>query len=277
LLPTALSIAGLDPSGGAGLAADLRGFDAAGVWGAAVCAALTVQSTRGVLAVQAVATDFMLRQARAVLEDARVRVMKTGALGSPGNVRAVVRLLAERPDVPSVVDPVMAPSRGRGSLAGRAPTALRALAAVATVLTPNHPEAGALLGEEVSDETAPLAARALVERGAQAVLVKGGHGKGPAAVDWLALRGGDLVRIARPWHPGPPVHGTGCTLASLIAGRLAARASRTALQPTEIVEAVRWARARLDRALASRLEVGRGQRVIRVAPPRALGRRRGGS
>ena len=97
LLPTALAIAGLDPSGGAGLLADLRSFGAAGVWGAAVCAALTVQSTRGVRAVRAVPAALVLEQAREVLADARVRAVKTGALGSAANVRAVTALLAEHP------------------------------------------------------------------------------------------------------------------------------------------------------------------------------------
>src|ERR1700744_4496352 len=100
--PTALSIAGLDPSGGAGLAADLRAFGAAGVWGAAVCAVLTVQSTRGVRAVRPVPAALVLEQAREVLADARVRAFKTGALGSGANVRAVAALLSEPPDVPSV-------------------------------------------------------------------------------------------------------------------------------------------------------------------------------
>ncbi len=102
MLPTALAIAGLDPSGGAGLAADLRSFGAAGVWGAAVCAALTVQSTRGVRAVRPVPAALVLEQAREVLADARVRAFKTGALGSAANARAVAALLADHPSVPSL-------------------------------------------------------------------------------------------------------------------------------------------------------------------------------
>ena len=273
--PTALSIAGLDPSGGAGLAADLRAFGAAGVWGAAVCAALTVQSTRGVRAVYPVPAARVLEQAREVLADARVRAFKTGALGSAANARAVLALLAEHPGIPSVVDPVMIPSRragpaeGRGDVAaaglhGRAVGPLRALAAAATLVTPNLAEAAALLGEPVSDADAPAAAAALVAAGARAALVKGGHGHGPEAVDWLALRGGRLVRIARPRRRVPPMHGTGCTLAALVAGRLAARARRGAPRPDDIVEAARWARARLDRALGAPLAGGAGLRVMDV-------------
>ena len=101
--------------------------------------------------------------------------------------------------------------------------------------------------------------------GAQAALVKGGHGRGPEAVDWLALGGGRLVRIARPRRRVPPIHGTGCTLASLIAGRLpAARAGRRGTRAEDLVEAARWARARLDRALRDPLVVGAGLRVMDV-------------
>ncbi len=266
MLPTALAIAGLDPSGGAGLAADLRSFGAAGVWGAAVCAALTVQSTRGVRAVRAVPAALVLAQAREVLADARVRALKTGALGSAANARAVLRLVAEHPGVPVVVDPVMIPSRraAQATLHGRGTGPLRALAEAAALVTPNLAEAAALLGRAVDEDAAPDAAAALVAAGAQAALVKGGHGRGAESVDWLALRGGRLVRIARPRRRAPPFHGGGCTLASLIAGRLAARAGRGAVRGEELVEAARWARVRIDRALAAPLTVGAGLRVLDV-------------
>jgi hydroxymethylpyrimidine/phosphomethylpyrimidine kinase len=266
VLPTALAIAGLDPSGGAGLAADLRSFAAAGVWGAAVCAALTVQSTRGVRAVRAVPAQLVLDQAREVLADARVRALKTGALGSAANARAVVALIGEHPEVPVVVDPVMMPSRRAGAgaaLNGRAMAPLRALAAAATLVTPNLAEAAALLGAPVSDREAPDAASALVGLGAWAALVKGGHGSGAESVDWLATRR-EVVRIARPRRKTPPLHGTGCTLASLIAGWLAARPGGGAPSVDEIVEAVQWVRERLDQALASPLVVGGGLSVLDV-------------
>lgn len=267
MIPTALAIAGLDPSGGAGLAADLRAFGAAGVWGAAVCAALTIQSTRGVRAIRPVPAALVLDQAREVLADARVRAFKTGALGSGANARAVARLLLEHPSVPSVVDPVMIPSRRvarAGGLHGRTVGPLRALMAAATLITPNLDEAAALLGRPVPPGEEGAAAQALVAAGARAALVKGGHGRGPEAVDWLAVRGGRLVRIARRRRVLPPVHGTGCTLASLIAGRLAARDRRGAPRVEDLVEAARWARARLDRALAVPRAVGAGLRVMDV-------------
>jgi hydroxymethylpyrimidine/phosphomethylpyrimidine kinase len=274
VIPTALAIAGLDPSGGAGIAADLRSFGAAGVWGAAVCAALTVQSTRGVRAVRPVPARLVLDQAREVLADARVRALKTGALGSAANARAVIALLAEHPRLPAVVDPVMIPSRRAGAgaaLHGRAVGPLRALAAAATLVTPNLAEASALLGAPVSEREARDAAAALVAAGARAALVKGGHGAGPESVDWLAMRG-QIVRIARPRRRTPPLHGTGCTLASLIAGRLAARPRGGSPGAAEIVEAVRWARAQLDRAMASPLATGRGLRVLDVGGRRLVGR-----
>jgi hydroxymethylpyrimidine/phosphomethylpyrimidine kinase len=261
VLPTALTIAGLDPSGGAGLTADLRSFEAAGVWGAAVCAALTVQSTRGVRAVRAVPAALVLDQAREVLGDARVQAVKTGALGSAANARAVFTLLTEHPRLPFVVDPVMLPTRGAGAtLHGRTLAPLRALALAATLVTPNLAEAAALLGEPVSEGEARDAAAALVAAGARAALVKGGHGGGAESVDWLAMPG-RVVRIARPRRRTPPLHGTGCALASLIAGRLAALGGAA---PAQLVDAVRWARARLDRALAAPLVVGGGLSVLSV-------------
>ena len=277
MLPTALSIAGLDPSGGAGLAADLRAFQAAGVWGAAVCAAFTVQSTQGLRAVAPVRAALLMAQAEAVFADHDVRALKTGALASSANARAV-RILAEaRPSIPFVVDPVMAPTLAhglprRGSL-GAPLAAMRALAAAATLLTPNLGEAGKLLGAELeTDDDARAAAMALLELGPRAVLVKGGHGKGPEALDFLALRGASRgpLRIARPRRRIPEVHGTGCTLAALIAGRLASlpRDRRRPLTDADLVGAVRWARSRLDRALASPLTIGKGSKVLAVSAAR---------
>jgi hydroxymethylpyrimidine/phosphomethylpyrimidine kinase len=198
-----------------------------------------------------------------------VRAIKTGALGSAANARAVLTLLAEHPGLPLVVDPVMIPSRRTApsadrELHGRAMGPLRALAAAATLVTPNLPEASALLGRPIPEEEAPEAAAALVAAGAQAALVKGGHGRGPEAVDWLALRGGHLVRLARPRRRAPAVHGTGCALASLIAGHLAARARRGAPRAEDLVDAARWARARFDRAFGSPFAVGAGLRVMDV-------------
>ena len=270
MIPTALTIAGLDPSGGAGIAADLRAFAAAGAWGAAVCAALTVQSTRGVRAVRAVSTKLVIAQADEVLGDARVLAIKTGALGSAANVRAVALLLEAHPTIPAIVDPVMLPSRNAGEgarLDGPGSIrAMRRLARVATLVTPNLAEAGALLGGVtiVGDDEARDAAVALVEAGSHAALVKGGHGAGAEAVDWLVVGAQTvrIVRIARPRRVTPPLHGTGCTLASLIAGRLAAKGSGRLPGEAELVAAVRWARGRLDAAIAAPVITGHGLLVL---------------
>ena len=277
MLAAALSIAGLDPSGGAGLAADLRSFAVAGVWGTAVCAALTVQSTLGVRSVEPVAAELVVAQAEEVLADSRVLAFKTGALGSAENLRAVTDLLLRYPKVPAVVDPVMLPSRqvgeGRAALHRGGVEELWGLARAAALVTPNLRETAVLLGAEVAGAEAREAAVALVERGARAALVKGGHAGGAESIDWLATPG-RVVKIARPRRQGPEVHGTGCTLASLVAGRLAARKARG--RPDELLEAARWARSRLDRALASPLVTGRGQRVLAVGvrwPPAGPRRR----
>jgi hydroxymethylpyrimidine/phosphomethylpyrimidine kinase len=272
VISTALTIAGLDPSGGAGIAADLRAFAAAGAWGAAVCAALTVQSTRGVRAVRAVSTQFVIAQADEVLSDARVLAIKTGALGSAANVRAVARLLEAHPEIPAVVDPVMLPSRNTGENKGArldgpgSLTALRRLARAATLVTPNLAEASALLGGATirGDADARDAGVALVEAGSHAVLVKGGHGAGPEAIDWLIVGAQTkrVVRIARPRRATPPLHGTGCTLASLIAGRLAAKSAGEMPGADELIAAVRWARGRLDAAIRAPLTTGHGLLVL---------------
>lgn len=273
MLPTALTIAGLDPSGGAGITADLRSFAAAGAWGTAVCAALTVQSTRGVRAVHAVSSKLVIEQAEEVISDALVRAIKTGALGSAANVRAVARLIERNETIPAVVDPVMLPSRdaseGEGERArldgAGAISALQRLARVATLVTPNLTEAGALLGATItSDAEARDAAVALVEAGSHAALVKGGHGKGAEAVDWLVVgaQTKKVVRIARPRLRTPPIHGTGCTLAALIAGRLAARSVGRLPETNELVAAVRWARGRLDAAIRAPLTTGRGGLLV---------------
>jgi hydroxymethylpyrimidine/phosphomethylpyrimidine kinase len=263
-LAAALTIGGLDPSGGAGIAADLRAFAEAGVWGCAVCAALTVQSTRGVRAVEAIATSTVRAQARELLSDIRVRAIKTGALGSAANARAIARLLARPAAAPAIVDPVMLPTRriGRNArLYGGSILAMRELACAATLVTPNFDEAGALLGELVTEKTAADAARELVRRGSAAVLVKGGHGRGREAVDWLATPR-RVVRLAHRRRPGLDVHGTGCVLASLIAGRLVALGAGRLVDDATLVEVVTWSRARLDAALARPLLLGQGLPVL---------------
>lgn len=261
--PCALAIGGLDPGGGAGLAADLRAFAAAGVFGCAVASVLTVQSTAGLRAVRVVPPRLVVAQAEEVLRHQRVRAVKVGALGSVANVRAVARLLEGHRSIPVVVDTPMLPTRGTARLlAANALGALRDLLRLATVVTVNVDEVETLLGERVSSVAqAREAATRLAKTGPRAVLVKGGHLRGPFAVDVLATAVELLELRSRRLRVGA-VHGTGCTLASLIAGVLARRSSRARVEDGEIVAAVRWAKGVHYRALARAVDVGRGMSVL---------------
>jgi hydroxymethylpyrimidine/phosphomethylpyrimidine kinase len=262
-LPCALAIGGLDPGGGAGLAADLRAFAAAGVFGCAVAAVLTVQSTAGLRGVRAVGSRLLLAQAAEVLRHQRVRAVKVGALGTEANVLAVARLLARHEPVPAVVDTPMAPTRGRSRLlAVRAVAVLKAeLVPRATLVTVNVHEAEALLGERVRTlGEAHDAARALTAIGARSALVKGGHMGGESAIDVLAL-GGEVIELRARRLTSPPVHGTGCGLASLVAGRLAQRRGMR-LGRDELVSAIRWAKRTHHSALANAVNVGGGMHAL---------------
>ena len=265
LLNCALAIGGLDPGGGAGVLADLRAFSAAGVFGCAVVALVTVQSTSGLEAADPVPSRQLLAQARAVLKHQRVRALKIGALGSDANVRALGELLAAHRHLPAVVDPVMLPTRGRARLLReRAVRTLRdVLVPRAGLVTANIPEAEALVGTRiVSVADARHAALAIVGMGAQAALVKGGHLAGPRAIDVLAV-GDEIVELSSKRLALPTVHGGGCMLASLIAGRMA-RDERAWKADGEamIVDAVRWAKKAHFGLLARAYDVGGEMRVL---------------
>jgi len=284
----ALAVGGLDPCSGAGLGADLRAFELAGAWGCAVCAALTEQSTQGLRAVHPVRTAVVAAQIEVLLADVRVGAIKTGALGSPANVRYVAQALAPaRTAVPLIVDPVLLPTATLGPAhrgAGRARAlsgasslaALRDVASQATHLTPNIPEAEALLGATVrSAADARDAAAALLELGPGAVLLKGGHlrgdGAGPSrrVVDWFATAHA-VEPLRHGWiDTGGQVHGTGCLLASLIAGRLAARAQAAGRGAPELRAACVWAVGRLQRMLRKPVRIGRGLAVLEGRAPSA--------
>ncbi|HEX3771352.1 MAG TPA: bifunctional hydroxymethylpyrimidine kinase/phosphomethylpyrimidine kinase [Polyangiaceae bacterium] len=263
LVSCALAIGGLDPGGGAGIAADLRAFAAAGAFGCAALAVLTVQSTAGLVSARRLSSREIDAQVREVMKAQRVASMKVGALGGRDNVRAVASLLAEYARVPAVVDTPMAPTRGKGRLlAARAIAAVREdLVPRATLLTVNALEAQALLETPVrTADEARAAALALTSMGARAALVKGGHLRGADAVDVLAV-GRDVIAIAAPRLAIPPTHGTGCTFASLIAGRLAVSGASPADRGV-IVRAVRWAKRVHHRALAHAADAGRGLKVL---------------
>ncbi len=260
----ALAIGGLDPGGGAGLTADVRGIAAAGAFGCAVIAVITVQSTSGLRSAKAVGAKDVLAQAREVIRHQRVRAIKTGALGSEANVRAVGEFLARHAEIPAIVDPVMTPTRGRGRLlAERAINAVRtALLPRATLVTANVPEAEALTGKRVASVgEAHDAALALCKLGARAAIVKGGHLGGVQAIDVLAIAGEESVIELRAKRLRlPPIHGGGCTFAALVAGRVAADA-RTFDNAT-LLDAIRWAKRVHHRSLAAAWDVGGDMRVL---------------
>lgn len=266
-IPCVLLVGGLDPGGGAGILADARAAARAGAFACAAVSVLTVQSTSGLRAATPVPARELIAECTEVARHQRVRAIKVGALGSAENTRAIADFLARHPELPAVVDTVMVPTRGRPRLLPeRAVTTLRTRVVPRTTLvTANAPEAEALTGAPVTRlEEAREAARAIVAMGCRAALVKGGHLSGPRAVDVLALEGRRgaaprLVELAAPRLSIRPVHGGGCTLASLVAGRLAVSGEAS----TAAVEAaVRWAKKVHHRALAAAADVGGELRVL---------------
>jgi hydroxymethylpyrimidine/phosphomethylpyrimidine kinase len=252
-VPIALTIAGSDSSGGAGIQADLKTFSALGVYGASVLTALTAQNTRGVSAIHSVPADFVGAQIDAVLDDLDVRAVKIGMAGSAETVRTIAGRL-ETVEIPVVLDPVMVAESGDPLLDEHAEKALREeLLPLADLVTPNLHEAARLLGQPVAaDETEMRAqARSLHDLGARAVLIKGGHGEGAEAVDIL-FDGTSYDRVAAPRVETKNAHGTGCTLSSAIAAGLAHGAS--------LRDAVYRAKAYITEALshADELDVGQG-------------------
>jgi len=225
----ALTVAGSDPSGGAGIQADLKTFSALGAYGTAVLTALTAQNTRGVTGVHAVPADFVGEQLRTLLADVTVHATKLGMLGTADVVREVARVLADRPAGPVVCDPVMVATSGDRLIDEDAVDAVRTvLLPVTDLITPNVPEAAALLDVAPATTVEELTsqATALLALGPGAVLVKGGHLGGAESVDVLVTAAGALL-TQRPRVTTTATHGTGCTLSSAIAA-LAARARRAA-------------------------------------------------
>jgi hydroxymethylpyrimidine/phosphomethylpyrimidine kinase len=221
--PVALSIAGSDPSGGAGIQADLKTFSALGVYGAAAIAALTAQDTRAVSAVRDLPPDFVAEQVERVLDDLDVRAVKVGMLSRAAIVEAVAELLAERRARNVVLDPVMVSKSGAALLLNDAVEALRArLIPLAAVLTPNLPEAAALLSAEFGAlaRDPSEACRRLLDLGCRAVVLKGGHAGGEASDD-LFFDGTEIVRLPAKRISTRNTHGTGCTFSAAIAAFLA--------------------------------------------------------
>ncbi|MGO6833223.1 bifunctional hydroxymethylpyrimidine kinase/phosphomethylpyrimidine kinase [Rhizobium ruizarguesonis] len=227
MIRNVLSIAGSDPSGGAGIQADLKAFSARGVYGMAVLTALTAQNTQGVSGVHLVPPQFVADQINAVFADVRVDAVKIGMIANAGIADAVAGALSDHRDIPIVIDPVMIAKGGAALLAPEAVDVLtRRLLPLATLLTPNLPEAAALLHQPVATTRADMAAQAerLRALGPVAVLVKGGHLDSDESPDVLATAAGLHWFEARR-VPTKNTHGTGCTLSSALAAELAKGAS----------------------------------------------------
>ncbi|MDV4158646.1 MULTISPECIES: bifunctional hydroxymethylpyrimidine kinase/phosphomethylpyrimidine kinase [Rhizobium] len=227
MIRNVLSIAGSDPSGGAGIQADLKAFSARGVYGMAVLTALTAQNTQGVSGVHLVPPQFVADQINTVFADVRVDAVKIGMIANAGIADAVAGALTDHRDIPIVIDPVMIAKGGAALLAPEAVDVLtRRLLPLATLLTPNLPEAAALLHQPVATNRAEMAAQAerLRALGPAAVLVKGGHLDSDESPDVLATAAGLHWFEARR-VPTKNTHGTGCTLSSALAAALAKGAS----------------------------------------------------
>jgi hydroxymethylpyrimidine/phosphomethylpyrimidine kinase len=217
-----LIAAGSDSGGGAGIQADIKAVSALGGYAMTAITALTVQDTLGVHGVMAVPPEFIQAQLRVCLADLGADALKTGMLGDAAVIDAVSGVIEQHRHIPLVVDPVMIAKGGASLLAQAAIGRLRErLIPLATVLTPNLPEAEMLCGFAIADEAAMRAAAAtLLAMGAQAVLLKGGHLPGDDLVDLLATADG-IVAFRSPRIPTRHTHGTGCTLASAVATGLA--------------------------------------------------------
>jgi len=254
MTPVALTVAGSDSGGGAGIQADLKTFAALGVYGASAITALTAQNTRGVTAIHQVPAEFVTAQIDAVFSDFAVGAVKIGMLGS-AEVAVAVAAALEQWKAPNVVlDPVMIATSGDRLIDDATADVLRrVLLRRARVVTPNLPEAAALLGAAVAADERAMAAQAekILALGAQAVLIKGGHGAGAESVD-LLLDGGSVTRLAAPRIATRNTHGTGCTLSSAIAAELAKGA--------DLGVAVRRAKDFVSAAIAAadRLAIGQG-------------------
>jgi hydroxymethylpyrimidine/phosphomethylpyrimidine kinase len=254
--PIALTIAGSDPSGGAGIQADLKTFHAFGVFGTAAITALTVQNTCGVAAVHDVPPAFVAAEVEAVLSDIQVGAAKTGMLSQPAVVEAVAAALRAHALERLVVDPVMVAKGGARLLSEAAVAALvRDLLPLALLVTPNAEEAAALAGMAVRDRADMYeAARRIAALGPRAVLVKGGHVEIEAGVAIDVLHDGrDFVEIAAPRADARFTHGTGCALSAAITALLARG------RPLE--DAVREAKSWITRAIANGFAPGRGHGV----------------
>jgi hydroxymethylpyrimidine/phosphomethylpyrimidine kinase len=252
--PIALTIAGSDSSGGAGIQADLKTFAALGVYGASVLTALTAQNTTGVTGIHFVPADFVTAQIDAVFGDLDVQAVKIGMVAQLATIDAIMAGLEKWSPKHVVLDPVMVATSGDRLLAADAVDALRArLIPRASLITPNLPEAAALLDEAVALSEAAIEnqGKRLLAMGCRAVLIKGGHGQGTESIDYL-IDAQRTIALAAPRIATRNTHGTGCSLSSAIAAGLA----KGEEMETAVGNAKAWVSAAI--AAADRFSVGHG-------------------
>jgi hydroxymethylpyrimidine/phosphomethylpyrimidine kinase len=260
MIPKALTIAGSDSGGGAGIQADLKTFAALGVYGCSVITAVTAQNTEQVTGIFDLSPEAVQKQMEAVLSDISPQAIKTGMLSNAGIIQAIRQTLHSYPPVPLVVDPVMVAKSGDTLLNSEAVQALcDYLLPIATVLTPNLPEAEVLTGKRIQSEIDCVkACEAIFRLGPKIVVLKGGHRprqgqEGQQVVD-LFYDGQTIRRVEGPFIDTPHTHGTGCTLASAITAGLA-----KGLSP---FDAVMQAREYLTETLRHAYAVGRGKSPV---------------
>ncbi|AHF92663.1 phosphomethylpyrimidine kinase [Opitutaceae bacterium TAV5] len=255
MIPNLLTIAGVDPSGGAGVFADLKTFSALGAYGTGVIAALTAQNTQGVTGVQPVPVAFIVQQIDTLFADVRIDAVKLGMLGDAATVTTVADGLRRHHVRRLVVDPVMVAKSGHHLLAREAVDALRReILPLAEVLTPNLPEAAVLLGNRPAPRTLDEmrdAARALRALGPRIIMLKGGHLDGPESID-IVDDGRAQYELRAPRVSTKNTHGTGCTLSAAIAALLPHAA--------DPIDAIRAAKDYISKAIAAsgQLDVGHG-------------------
>lgn len=254
MIPRILSIAGTDPTGGAGAQADLKSISAAGGYGMSVITALVAQNTTGVQSIHTPPLDFLREQLESVVSDVKIDAVKIGMLGSAEVTEVVAEFLTRVPDTVVVLDPVMVATSGDRLLAEEAEAAVRSLATQVDVVTPNLPELAVLTGTELATSLAEAVAHAqafATEHGTT-VIVKGGHLTGPRADNAVVTPDGAVHPVPSTRIDTPHTHGTGCSLSAALATRLGAG--------EEIAAALTWSTHWLNEAIthAAELAVGHG-------------------
>ena len=224
MLPNALTIAGSDSGGGAGIQADLKTFATLGVYGTSVITALTAQSGLGVAGIHAPNAEFVALQLETVLKGFPIHAAKTGMLFNAEIIESIVKLLVKR-DFPLVVDPVCVSTSGHTLIQDDAIASMKKyLFPLADLITPNRPETEVLTGIKlVNEKSVHEAAMSLIDMGAKAVLIKGGHSleKAVFVTDWYMEKGAELTPLHQPYIETANDHGTGCTLSAAIVAYLA--------------------------------------------------------